>query len=264
MTPVVSTHRGRQVVLGRRHVSPPVLGPQRRLARMLMESLPPPPGEVDWAKAAFQQAPGGDLGMMGNDQLGDCTKAAIGHAIQVWTANTGTMVTPPDSAIIKAYETVDGYIPGNPATDNGGVETETLGAWARGLDGLGKLDAWIPINFANLDHVRKAIYHFGLVYVGAALPMTTDGQDVWTVDDGAGPAAEAGSRGGHAYIIPTYKRDRFGAITWGGDVDQSIDWALDYTDEAYALLATQFWCRGGKSPLGQTATELLSALQAVT
>ena len=45
-----------------------------------------------------------DWGMMMNDALGDCTCAALGHLIQAWTAESGTEYTPPDSAILTAYE----------------------------------------------------------------------------------------------------------------------------------------------------------------
>jgi hypothetical protein len=262
--PIITSHRGRQVVLGRRHVSPPIVGPRRMLAHRLLESLPPPPPEVDWLKAALDQAPGGDLGMMGNDQLGDCTIAAAGHARQIWTANTGTMETPSDASVIADYSKVDGYVPGDPSTDQGGVEADVLAAWQRSGVAGSKLDAWVPVNFANIDHVRKAIYHFGLVYIGVALPNTTATQDgEWTLDLGAGADAEAGSRGGHAVIVPKYGRESLTCVTWGEPQDMSLDFAFTYIDECFAPLCTPLWCRGGRSPLGETAKSLLTALQAV-
>ena len=262
--PPTATHQGRTVRLGRRHVSPPVVGPRRLLARQHLESLPPPAPTRDWIAAATAQAPGGDLGMMLNDQLGDCTCAALGHAVQIWTANTGAMVTPSDSAILKAYETVDGYVPGDPSTDQGGVETEVLGAWQRGLGGLNKLDGWIPVNPQNLDHVRKAIERYGIVYAGVALPKTIDSQDVWTVDLGGGPNAEAGSLGGHAIVIGAYDESSFTCCTWGRAQRMSVDWFLSYVDELYAPLCGALWCGAGTSPMGDTVPALTVDLQAVT
>ncbi len=88
------------------------------LGRYLTPSLPPPPPAQDWTKGITA------WGMMLNgpepsepqfpDGLGDCTIAGCGHAIQVWTANTGSMVTVPDATILNYYEQWDGYVPGKP------------------------------------------------------------------------------------------------------------------------------------------------------
>ena len=95
------------------------------LGRYLTPSLPPPPPAYDWTKGITA------WGMMLNDTLGDCTIAGCGHAIQVWTANTGSMVTVPDATIESYYEKWDGYVPGNPSTDNGGIELDVLNDWQK-------------------------------------------------------------------------------------------------------------------------------------
>ena len=51
--------------------------------------------------------------------------------MQVWTANTGSMVTVPDPTIESYYEQWDGYVPGNPSTDTGGVELDVLNDWQK-------------------------------------------------------------------------------------------------------------------------------------
>lgn len=263
--PVISSHRGQQVVLGRRAVSPRVAGPRRLMAHRLLQSLPPPPPSVDWIKAASDQC-GGDFGMMLNSTLGCCTIAAVGHAKQIWTANNGKIITPPDSAILAGYESVDGYNPNDPSTDQGGVETDVLAAWqSRGVADS-QIDAWIPVSGMNLDHVRKAIQRFGLVYIGAGLPRTIQNQDEageWFVDLSGGQDAEAGSLGGHAVILAAYDQDSFTCITWGAAQKMSVDWMLSYVDELYAPLCSQLWCPGGKSPLGDAAADLKADLQAV-
>jgi hypothetical protein len=254
-------HRGRSVVLGRRHVSPHVLGPKRMLATRLLASLPDPAPTRDWITAAEKQA-GASLGEMLNDQLGCCTIAGVGHAEQIWTANTGTMVTPPDSAILNGYETVDGYVDGDASTDQGGVETDVLAAWkANGIAGS-KIVDWIPVNPLNHDHVRKAIERFGLVYIGIALPKTIQTQAVWTLDISAGADAEAGSLGGHCIIVPAYDGQSYDGVTWGQRQKQSIDFWDSYVDECYAPLS-DVWCRQGASPLGDTLVSLRSDLAAV-
>src|SRR5580693_1812272 len=62
------------------------------------QTLTPPPPAVDWSKGMPA-----NLGMMLNQTLGDCTCAAVYHAMQVWTFNTGKMVTQPDSDVEKLY-----------------------------------------------------------------------------------------------------------------------------------------------------------------
>ncbi|HXU60895.1 MAG TPA: hypothetical protein VN962_04295 [Polyangia bacterium] len=263
--PVISSHLGRQVVVhGRRRVSPPVVGPRRLLARQHMESLPPPAPRRDWIAAAAAQC-GGDFGQLLNNELGCCTIAdGPGHCTQVWTANAGpAMITPPDSAILRAYEAVDGYIPGRPDTDNGGVETEVLGAWQRGIEGFARLDGWIPVNPANIDHVRKAIERYGALYIGVALPLSAQNEEVWTVLGGSG-SDEANSWGGHAISLHAYDEVSFDCITWGRRQKMSIDWFLTYCDEAYAPLCGTLWCPNGRSPAGDSVTDLQADLQAVT
>src|SRR5579862_7669629 len=68
--------------------------------------LPPIPPAHDWSTGMPS-----DLGMMMNDTLGDCTCAAVYHARQVWTANTGGIVTEPDSDVEMLYEKACGYKP---------------------------------------------------------------------------------------------------------------------------------------------------------
>jgi hypothetical protein len=262
---VRSVHLGRPVALGRPTVSPHVGGPRRLKAAAMLASLPAPAASRDWIAAAAAQC-GGEFGMFLNDSLGDCTIAdGPAHDTQIWTANNGTMVTVPDATVLAAYETVDGYNPADPSTDQGGIETTVLAAWQAGIAGFAKLDGWIPVNAQNLDHVRKAIERYGAVYAGVALPLTAQNQDVWTVDLTGGAQAEAGSWGGHAISISAYDSTSFDVITWGRRQKMSVDWFLAYTDELYAPLCSALWCAGpgGLSPLGDSATTLLGDLAAV-
>ena len=73
------------------------------------KTLPPPPAQVDYTKGMPK-----NLGMMLNDTLGDCTCAAVYHAIQVWTFNASkgkAIDTEPDSDVEKLYELACGYKP---------------------------------------------------------------------------------------------------------------------------------------------------------
>ena len=84
------------------------------------------PDTVDW----YSRVPA-DWGMMGNDQVGDCTAAAISHAIEQWTAYTDpTPVVMSTDQVISAYSAVSGYVPGDPATDRGALCADVLRYWA--------------------------------------------------------------------------------------------------------------------------------------
>jgi len=90
------------------------------LGDYLTPSLPPPPLAADWTKGIAT------WGMMLNNKLGCCTIAGAAHAVQVWSANTGNMVTVPDATVESYYQQWDGYVPGNANTDSGGVELDVL------------------------------------------------------------------------------------------------------------------------------------------
>src|SRR5271165_6633587 len=60
-----------------------------------------------------------------NLTVGDCTCAALGHAVQAWTTyGEGETVTLPQPVIIDLYEAVSGYDPVTGANDNGAVEQD--------------------------------------------------------------------------------------------------------------------------------------------
>jgi hypothetical protein len=260
---MIHSHLGRTIALGRPHASPRILGQRRLSAMKKLEAFPVPSETRDWIAAAEKQCEG-DFGEFLNDELGICTLAdGPAHDTQIWTANNGTMVTVPDSSVLAAYEKICGYDPSDPASDQGGVETNVLAAWQSGIAGFAKLDGWIPVNPQNLDHVRKGIERYGCLYAGVSLPKTILNQNVWTVALGGGPDAEAGSLGGHAISFSAYDQSSFDFVTWGRRTKMSLDFFLSYVDELYAPLCGALWCPTGVSPMGDTADALRADLQAV-
>ncbi len=90
-------------------------------------------------------------GMMLNDKLGCCTIAAVGHAVQIWTANASKEITVPDSTILSYYERWDGYNPQDASTDRGGVELDVLNDWRQqGFSGH-SLDAYVSVGLGNRE-----------------------------------------------------------------------------------------------------------------
>jgi len=226
------------------------------LSKYLTPKLPAPPPKADWTKGVTQ------WGMMLNDTLGDCTIAGAAHAVQVWSAETGTMATVPDSIVQSYYEKWDGYVPGDPSTDRGGVELDVLADWRKhGLNGH-KLLAFAGASMKNLVEIRQAIALFGGVYIGLALPITAQNQDVWDVVKNGGAHAEKGSWGGHCVFVPKYDAKSLTCITWGQPKTMTLAFWKKYCDEAYALLGKN-WLDSKGSPGGFNKKQLEADLAGI-
>ena len=208
-------------------------------------------------------------GMMLNADLGCCTLAAGGHMVEAWTAANGAQQTIPDQDIAIGYwET--GQPPaasgtaGGP-TDTGRVELDVLNYWRQSGIGGHRITAFVSVNPRNTEHVRAAIYLFGGLYLGVALPKTAQSQHVWDVvgNPAADPDAVPGSWGGHA--VPELAYDSTGnlkVITWGAPLQMSQAFHDTYVDEAYAIVAPD-WLPSGKTPQGFDLAALQTDLSAL-
>lgn len=217
--------------------------------------LPPPPAERDWTSKVSK------FGMMLNDQLGDCTCATAGHMIQVFTAANGHQVDIPDAAILKAYEDVGGYVPGDPSTDNGAVVLDLLNYWRTTGIGGHKILGYAAVDLKNRVHTMQAIDIFGGIYLGASLPESIERQASWHIDlddDGAGIA----SLGGHAFSAHSYTRHGTTGVTWANPQDASWAWMDAYVDEAYVVV-TEDWADADGAPSGFNRDQLLADMRAV-
>jgi hypothetical protein len=222
-----------------------------RLNRYLLDTLPAPPDAVDWTKGIT------DFGMMLNDQLGDCTVAALGHAVQVWTANSRTEGTVTDEVIESAYEAWDGYQPGNPATDNGGIALDTLNDFKRDTLAGHVLTAFAAATVANTTEIKQAVNLFGGVYAGLQFPESAFDQDTWDVVDDDG-----GGAGGHCVYIAGYNSTGPLAISWGKLYQMTWAFWLRYFDESFALLSPD-WLAANVAPNGFNLNQLTADLAAI-
>lgn len=213
-----------------------------RLAKYL-KTLPPLPAKKIWSAKATEQP----WGMMANDNIGDCTCAGAGHAIQVWTANAGLEVTLKDEDIISAYSAISGYDPSRPETDNGACLLDVLSYWRNTGIGGHKIGAYVSVNPQNWSHVRAAINIFGGLYTAAELPLTAQTQPVWQMT-GWGTQGQGlpGSWGGHCIFVPDFDFscettvNNLTCITWGELKNMTADWWANYIDEVYAVISTDF------------------------
>jgi hypothetical protein len=211
---------------------------------MKAELLPPVPASADWGSkvAAWQ--------MDGNDTAGDCTCAGAEHALVGWSTYNGTPIVTPEAQVLSLYETLSGYVPGQPATDTGLSELFLLNYWqATGVFGH-KIDAFAGLDIADVDQIKLAISLFGGIYLGIALPKSAQAQTgpglIWDAAPGANGVA--GSWGGHCVWVIGFDANGLTVVTWGAT--QRMSWAffLAYVDEAYALISPDFMTAQGIDP----------------
>lgn len=202
--------------------------------------------------------------MYGNDRLGDCTCAAVGHMIQAWSQAAGGLKTF-DDVDIEAL-----YIPGTGTADDGRSEIGVLNYWR--TTGVGpasyadRIVAYAAIDQANVDEVRAALYLFGGLYAGIALPLTAQGQPVWdVVADAPDGRGDPYSWGGHAVPYLAYTPDgSFDVVTWGAVLRLTAAFHAAYTDELYAIVSPDFLGASGTTPQGFDLERLEADLAEIT
>ena len=228
-----------------------------KLLRYVRAQLPPPKPAVNWSKRVSR------WGVMKNNTLGDCTCAAAGHLIRLWTASTKTVR---DEDIIEAYRALSGYQPGKPATDRGAVELDVLKYWRKTGIGGHRILAFVAVEPGEIDQIKTSIELFGGCYIGLELPLSAQKQRVWSVPpSGAKGKAKPGSWGGHAVPVVAYDARGLTVVTWGATKRMTWDFWRAYCDEAYALLST-YWIDAhcGVNPEGFALDQLKADLAAVT
>ena len=221
-------------------------------------ALPASPASADYSAKITS------LGMMRNADLGDCTCAAIGHIIQSWTANAGIQFIPSDNDILSLYERACGYNPSDPSSDQGGVETDVLNYWRKNPVAGHTLSAYAAVEPGNHADVQDAVWLFGAAYIGVALPISCQSQDVWTVPaSGTSGDGMPGSWGGHAVPVVGYNSRGLTCITWGSLKRMTWQFWDTYCDEAYALIGPDWIEKNGVSPSGFDIATLTSDLAAI-
>jgi hypothetical protein len=186
--------------------------------------------------------------MYGNDEIGDCTFAEIGHHIELITkASTGTAVQVTDTAVLTGYEAVSGYKPGDPSTDVGCRIADVMGYWMRTGVGGHKILAYASIHPSNTTLVKQAIALFGGVSIGMNVPQSAEDQ----FNAGKPWDYVRGSRslGGHCVLLGAFGPGIWKVITWGAEQGMTQAFYQHEVDEIY-LPVTAEWFKDGKSPTG--------------
>jgi len=224
------------------------------------QPLPPPPPAVDYTLGMPT-----DLGMMRNDTLGDCTCAAVYHALQVWTYNAQNkkMDTEPDGDVVKLYELACGYKPAQGGEGPGGNEQHVLTYLLRHGAPTGpagktvhKIAAFVEVDPRNTDDVKRTIADCGVAYIGFNVPQTImpEGSQppaVWTVAPGNPKII-----GGHAVVLAGYDANGLRVISWGEYYTMTWDFFAKYVDEIYAIADASWIEAKGTAPCGLNLAQL--------
>src|SRR5579871_989089 len=98
--------------------------------------------------------------MDGNDTLGDCTIAALAHAVTVYRGLLGKKTIMAKQDVIKLYMHLTGGV------DSGLNELDVLNYWHQNKVTKDKILAYVSIDPKNHTHIQQAIQLFGGVYLG--------------------------------------------------------------------------------------------------
>jgi hypothetical protein len=241
--------------------------------------LPPVPDTVDYTKAiqAVQQD-GTQFGIMLNNQLGDYTCAGVYHARQIWTANTTTEQTEPDSSVLTLYKNACHYDPNDPSTDPGGVEQCVLiyiqnNGIPLNNGSVDKISAFFEVDPRNIDDVKRCIDECGVAYIGFNVPYCMfknydphgEALSFWRVDPNNTSVVldDNGNEEGHCVILCAYDSVGPTCVSWGSLYKMTWGFFTTCTDEVYSIVSNDWIINTGKTPLGMTVAELEDQMSAI-
>jgi hypothetical protein len=205
--------------------------PHLDLAPVLEEhlALQAPPASMEFADSHIA------FDMLGNDTVGDCTCACVGHMInQLTWYGSGTEVSPTTAQTIAFYSAISGYNPADPSTDQGAYLQDVLAYWRKvGLVGH-KIVAYGAVKASDQTQVKQGLALFGSLMIGMNFPDSAMDQfnagQTWDVVRGAK------IEGGHCVMAVGYDGEGVYIVTWGALT--KVTWAFwkKYVDEAWAVL----------------------------
>jgi hypothetical protein len=199
----------------------------------LTSDLPAPPASCDVLSRVYtalkQSDPAVLFPMDGNDTLGDCTIAALAHAITVYRGLTSRTTIPTQALVEKLYYHLTG------GTDSGLNVLDVMNYWRQHPVDKEKILAFVAVSTKNQTHIKQAIQIFGGVYLGfqvqANCVQEFDSHQPWT----PGPL----TNDGHAVYAVGYDANGLTVLTWGNTQKATWAWWDECVDEAYAILPAE-------------------------
>jgi hypothetical protein len=206
------------------------------------------PGAPALPAAVHRSDAGFEWGALLNDTIGDCGEAMPIHGIEAMHLDVGS--APPAFANEDAeflYEKVGGYVPGNPATDQGTDNGVLVEYWTE--EGVlchadGSIHRIIGTAGVSMDTamIQRAIWEFVVLFRAIDLPITAQGQSQWEVmgDPATDPEAAVGSWGGHDIPYLSYDGQRYRCISWGQELLVAVAFDITYAMQGSSIPADAF------------------------
>lgn len=196
-----------------------------------------------------------------NDQLGDCTCAEVGHQVQLWTALQKHLVNVTDQDVLRLYEAVGGYVPGQPDTDQGAVILDVLNYWRHAGIAGHRIGAFAEVDVHDHKMVKAAIDLFEGLDIGAALPIAAQAMGRhWVKPPRTTGSGAPGSWGGHCVAAVDYSASGVTVVTWGELTRVTWGFWDEYVEEAWACISNDFLDPFGRSIDGFDAAALVGDL----
>lgn len=196
------------------------------------------------------------IGMLGNDEWGDCVDAGSGHLVEAATFyGQGKELEVTTAQALAMYTAVAGFnpdagSPGNNPTDNG----STLQA---GLEYLVKPNAYGyqfaafgELDIKNANEWQLALATFGPLMLGVGVGTAEQQQfgngEPWSLIPGASPNGED-----HCVILTGYQPGMYWCWTWGSIQGITPAWFEVNACEVWGIIS-QGWVNAntGKDPEG--------------
>lgn len=201
-----------------------------RLKSYLTPELAAPPAAWDVLAAVYKKLRIADptvlFPMDANDSLGDCTIAAVAHAITAYEGLVGRKNIMPAAAVKKLYLHLSGGV------DSGLNELDVLNYWRKSKVAGDQILAYVKVDTKNHTHVQQAIQLFGGVYLGFQVQEKCveefTARKPWT----PGPLTQDG----HAVYAVSYDAAGVTVLTWGNTQKATWAWWDECVDEGYAIL----------------------------
>ena len=201
-----------------------------RFKDYLTSSLNPPPASANTLPRVYDGVRVSDptvlFPMDGNDTLGDCTIAALAHAVTAFRGLTGKKDIMAKKSVVKLYYHLTGGV------DGGLNELDVLNHWRQHAVAGDKILGYVSIDPKNHIHIEQAVQIFGGVYIGFQVQQNCiqefDARQPWT----PGPV----TNDGHAVFVVGYDQTGVTVLTWGNTQQATWAWWDECVDEAYAVL----------------------------
>jgi hypothetical protein len=226
-----------------------------RLKNYLTDTLAPPPASVDTLARVYQKLRTSDptvlFPMDGNDHYGDCTIAALAHAITTYRGVVGKESIPGAQAVLKTYWHLTGGV------DSGLAELDVLDYWRKTAVSGEKILAYVAIDKSDHTAVQQAIELFGGVYLGFQVQENC----VQEFNDRVPWTPGALTNDGHAVFAVGYDANELTVLTWGNTQKATWAWWDECVDEAYAILPQE--AKAADFSPGFDFAQLQADLQAV-